>query len=202
MQNRLQLQLDEEEFGLDAPAAPAAPAPAPVATPKEKPVDTKPPEIKPSEPEPKTVEPAPAPAVETTDKTDKPAIKETVPVDPKPVAPVAMTSEMTFEEKKKLRAKRFGLPVVVTKEEEAQKKQERAKRFGLPAESGSKKRHKMGKKNSGAPSQKNTVPAKAEEPLLPKEEIERRLKRAEKYGIQDTENVMKLKAMLRKYRFS
>ena len=41
---------------------------------------------------------------------------------------------------------------------------------------------------------------KKETPLLPKDEIEKRLARAQKYGT--TEGVDELKAMLRKHRFS
>ena len=37
---------------------------------------------------------------------------------------------------------------------------------------------------------------------LPKEEIEKRLERARKYGTENPETTEKLKAMLRKYRFS
>ena len=64
--DRLQLALDEEEFGLDEPAA-AAPAPSPEKAPAPSPKAAKPPSPKAPAPEPAAEEPAPAePAPQAT----------------------------------------------------------------------------------------------------------------------------------------
>eukprot|EP00522_Entomoneis_paludosa_P000233 CAMPEP_0172472620 /NCGR_PEP_ID=MMETSP1065-20121228/68434_1 /TAXON_ID=265537 /ORGANISM="Amphiprora paludosa, Strain CCMP125" /LENGTH=368 /DNA_ID=CAMNT_0013230769 /DNA_START=53 /DNA_END=1160 /DNA_ORIENTATION=- len=135
----------------------------------------------------------PAPVVPATTTTEAKVVEE----PPKAAAVVPISTEMSFEEKKKLRAKRFAIPVVAAPTETSPNKRS--------------KRHHDGKK--GKPSIYNTKatpktakPANAvavtEEPLLPKAEIEKRLERAEKYGGASDENIFKLKAMLRKYRFA
>ena len=112
------------------------------------------------------------------------------------------------EEKRKARAERFGIPKT-----EEEKRAERAKRFGIEAspnpknkknEKGGnnsdkndprsgKKRNKMKEGEGSAKKQKQVTP-------LSKAELEKRIARAEKFGL--TKNVDQLKVMLRKHRFS
>jgi hypothetical protein len=118
---------------------------------------------------------------------------------------------MTFEEKKKARMARFGMT-------EKDKKAARAERFGTAAQADDKKSdrkrgrgesHGKGgippeKKNKsddgeGKPKRKRD-PKKPDFESLSKEELETRLKRAEKYGMEN-ENVDAMKAALRKFRF-
>lgn len=107
--DRLQLALDEEEFGLtDDPVVAEVPAPAPVAAP---PLDEPP---APPAPEP---EPDPEP---------EPVVKETISAPSPPPK-----GELSMEERKLARAKRFGLPEAKAAEE-SDKKRRRAERFGLP----------------------------------------------------------------------
>lgn len=175
--NRLQARLDEEEFGLVEPASAATPkaaateakettaAPAPAAAKPEK--------------APKPVEKkTEAPAVDPPAAEPKKDVVAGLPETKAPAAPVPkVTGDLSFEEKKRRRAARFGMPAVVEKD----------------TSSKGGKRQKTGGKTGGKPSKEPT--------LLPKEEIEKRLKRAEKYGISDAKTD-ELKAMLRKYRFS
>lgn len=177
--NRLQARLDEEEFGMvDAPpAATTAAAPLPAPEP----------------PAPAPPEPAPAPpatASKPSPAKKEPEGKKEEPKDP-PASPAPVASakadRLSFEEKKRERAKRFGIPVVsVAAAAESPKKKaatpEKKKRQAVDAPSDAKK-------------------AKIDDkPLLPKEEIERRLQRAERFGKNDA-TTDELKAMLRKYRF-
>lgn len=197
--NRLQVRLDEEEFGLaEAPTAtsPAAaatapapvpePAPAPAAEPAkepEPPVDEKKPE------EPATEEaPMEAPAAAPT-PTETPA--------PAPAAKAVDTKGMTFDEKKKARAARFGI-----KEKPAPQKRGNnnnntkgdGKNGNKRRKSNDGKKQETGNKKVKTPVKKNTFES------LSKEELEKRLKRAEKYGVVN-ENVDAMKSALRKYRF-
>ena len=131
-------------------------------------------------------------------------------------------TELSFEERKKARAQRFGIPLSFEEKKaerakrfglniEEDKKAQRAKRFGITdlndKNNNSKKRQHADKKKGGEnKKQKNEKnhkksSEKSEEPLLSKEEIMKRLKRGEKYGA-DPQQTDKLKAMLRKYRFS
>ena len=94
---------------------------------------------------------------------------------------------LSFEEKKRLRANRFDIPFVETKQLNANGTNDAEK---------DKKRRK--KESNGIPgSSTGSDPV-----LLPKEEIEKQLDRAKKYGGTSQERVDELKAMLRKYRFS
>ena len=164
--NRLQAALDEEEFGdmappLESPAA-AAKASAPAAP-------TAP--AAPAAPAPAAPEPVAAPA-------DKPP--------PAAAAPAKkVDTRSSFEEKKRLRAARFDIPVVEKPPKEPKK---RGPKGDAAAPKSNQKKQKQEKK-------------KEEPKLLPKEEIEMRLKRAEKYGTGDPKQIDELKAMLRKYRF-
>lgn len=193
--NRLQARLDEEEFGLaeappaaNAAAAPAAPAAKKAETPKAKATTTVAAKPKPAAAaveEKKTDEGTAKKSPAKAATADKPAKKATSSAE-KPAEKDA--DGMTFEDKKRLRAKRFGMPVKLTEEELERKKQERAKRFGMEEKGSAKKRQKKGAE-------------KVEEEELTLEEIQSRLKRAEKFNV-NNETTDKLKAMLRKHRFS
>jgi len=131
----------------------------------------------------------------------------------------------TFQDKKAARAKRFGLTdttkskeITNTKkkelnDEEKKKFEEakaaRAKRFGIPVYDGSdknkqKKRQKTEKTNNNnqKKSDKKDDNKKKVQELMPKKEIEERLKRIERFGAgNNAEERDKLKAMLRLHRF-
>jgi hypothetical protein len=96
-------------------------------------------------------------------------------------------AELSFEEKKKERAKRFKIPLVETEEDLEKKKQERAKRFKMDTRGDKKGNNKRQKISQG-------------EEELTEEEIEKRLARAKKYNV-NNEQTDKLKAILRKKRF-
>ncbi|KAL3780703.1 hypothetical protein HJC23_003528 [Cyclotella cryptica] len=201
--DRLQARLDEEEFGIveapppgdEAAAEEAAADDAPDAAPEasaaaeEKPED-----------DTETTETA-AVAEKDGEPSDSQQQEQSDPPQPK------ITSDMSFTEKMAQRAKRFGLPI-----SEDVKKELRKERFGKGE---TKPATKAGKRESGGgggsnPKKQKQQTAKkqqqpkqqakeVETPLLPREEIEKRLARAEKFG--KTEGVDELKAMLRKHRF-
>ncbi|GMI36437.1 hypothetical protein TrCOL_g9549 [Triparma columacea] len=191
--NRLQAALDEEEFGVDAPpATSAAPASEEAAPAMEDELEVAEPtkvedEVKAPEPEPKqeeaageALEPAAAPA-------------------PAPAAPPLDA----FAAAKAARAARFGIPIHVSEAEKAaakaaknKEKKEKAKARKLEARSsqqaqGGAKKQKV--QHQGQ--KKNSVP------LLPKDEIEKRIRRAEKFGTTGTA-LDELKAQLRRHRFN
>jgi hypothetical protein len=129
--------------------------------------------------EPKTtsIEDGESNGKETTAKAD--ASAETSNEFEKSAAEV--TSDLSFEAKKRQRAKRFGIPVVST-----------------AAKDETTKEPKRQKKATA-----ETAPAQAEEkPLLSMEEIDKQLERAQKYGVVDQAKIDELKAMKRKYRFT
>eukprot|EP00977_Amphora_coffeiformis_P006857 scaffold1501_cov158-Amphora_coffeaeformis.AAC.12 len=190
--NRLQARLDEEEFGLvDHAAATSTPKAATAV-----PTTDKPPES----PKPKETTPAAAQketttaAAKETSSQKKEVVAGGAPnlVVPTPIEAPKVTGDLSFEEKKRRRAMRFQIPVKT--QEEAKGGNKRQKKEG-------KQQKPASKPAGGSKGKKEAAKIKeAQEPLLPKEEIERRLKRAEKFGT--TENIDKLKAQLRKYRFS
>ena len=118
------------------------------------------------------------------------------------------------------RAKRFGITTKPTPPEKKQNNQQKKNKQGnnnnnsgkkggkggnqknQKQQAGNKRRESGGGNNNNKKQQqkKQKVEAKKETPLLPKDEIEKRLARAQKYGT--TEGVDELKAMLRKHRFS
>jgi len=132
------------------------------------------------------------------------------------------TADMSHKERMEQRAKRFGIPLTENK-----KKEIRAQRFGTGGEAGGstkkngakkkqqgnggqskisttntpKKQQPAGKKREGGGGGGSDKKQKVDgEPLLPKDEIEKRLARAAKYGT--TQGVDEMKAMLRRHRFS
>lgn len=223
--NRLQARLDEEEYGIvEAPPAAAeenlaekplvkstaaAKEEAPVA--EEKPAAT--PADEKGTAEKKDVGAAAGGDAEEGEKTAD-APKDTAP---------KVTAGMSFKERMEQRAKRFGI-----KPSESKRMEMRAQRFGTANTNKPKELRQVGKKGKGG--QANKIPTKdsakkqqqagnkrqtggggagggsgkkqkvAEKPLLPKEEIEKRLARAAKFGT--TEGLDELKAMLRRHRFS
>ena len=171
--NRLQARLDEEEFGLDP--APSTDMPSSGGKKKETTNETEQTNTEDGGGEGDEVE-----ASEEENKTQNAfgGVENTVPVVPIP-------SHLSFEEKKRLRAKRFNIAVVSSEKNNDNNK--------------SDKRQKVGKDKNTESS--TTSLEKERTSLLSKEEIERRLQRAEKYGATSSENIDALKAMLRKYRF-
>jgi hypothetical protein len=207
---RLQVRLDEEEFGLaEAPkdgavgttpskestAAAASPAPSPAAAAANT-------TEAPMAAAPNASAAPPAEAKSAAAGSPKPA-----PAAPAPTNKVIDTSGMTFEEKKKARQARFGLLT------EGEKKKARAERFGV-SEDKKKKDNKRGrgdgKAGKGGDSKRSKgndggkggkrEPKKPNFDSLSKEELEARLKRASKYDLAN-ENVDAMKAALRKFRF-
>mmetsp|Transcript_17001 Transcript_17001/g.35096 ORF Transcript_17001/g.35096 Transcript_17001/m.35096 type:complete len:237 (+) Transcript_17001:613-1323(+) len=207
--NRLQVRLDEEEFGLaEAPtatappaaaAAPAvteaAPAPvaaAPVAAPKAPKAPTPEPEKKPEEP---VVEEKPK-EVSETKEAETPAAP----------AKAVHTKGMSFEDKKKARAARFGITATTTTTAKGPKgdkkdslKRERGNNKKEDGKNGKRKKTNDGKKQEAKP-KKAPVKKSSNFDSLSKDELEKRLKRAEKYGVVN-ENVDAMKTALRKFRF-
>lgn len=183
--NRLQARLDEEEFGLEATTEPAE-------LPKKE-------EEKPQEPEKE--EPPKEDPPKQAEKVVPPAeTKKEDPPEEKPVTTattsVSVSADASFEEKKRLRAQRFGIQLVSkeTKQNEKKNNKDKGREKGGKKDRNNKRKEKKGKSPQQPKKQKT-------EELLPKEEIEKRLKRAERFGV-DNEETTKLKSMLRKYRFS
>ena len=114
-------------------------------------------------------------SAEPTDKTEKAVVVA--------LKPPTSAKEQASEEMKRKRAERFNIPVV---------------------SSNPPKEKELGKKGTKEPtSSKRKKTEKAEEPkVLPLEEIEKLLQRAEKYGSADKARIDELKAMKRTYRFS
>lgn len=225
--NRLQVRLDEEEFGLveapatTSPTAAAGSPPAPVSA------------------------PAPAPAVPTSTGKESEAEKETTAaaeeksegshaveegktedadgsgsgigkessttvVAPATVAePVKATSTkgMTFEEKKKARAARFKLTTPANTTTSAGKKDSRKRERGNRGEGKNSKPRKNeesrgqdGGNNKSQVKKGNNKPKANLFDTLSKEDLEKRLERARKYGVVN-ETVDAMKIALRKFRF-
>ena len=214
--NRLQARLDEEEFGIvDAPVAGGTPS-----KPEEADAPPQAAEEAQKVAEEPVVESAP-PANSAPSKQETTATTEVVKEDVVP----KVTAEMSFKERMEQRAKRFGIqPVVSDKKKNSPKKQQQQrggnkgrggggggnqknnsskKQQQQQQQSGNKRRESGGggkKQQQQQQGQKKQKVAEKETPLLPKDEIEKRLARAAKYGT--TEGVDELKAMLRKHRFS
>lgn len=207
--NRLQARLDEEEFGLAEPPPPAAAGDAPAAEPSKTDDKPSPPTPKPEATVVVAKKSEPAPAVEGTADTKAHAETKASEGEEQPAeAPVAKVAEgMSFEEKKRARAARFGMPVVGKKEVqkkkgEKQAKNERKRKDGR----GSGRGEDQSKPNPGRgegekPKRQKTEPKKENFEGLSKEELEKRLERAKKYNVANS-NVDAMKAALRKHRFT
>lgn len=219
--NRLQARLDEEEFGLAeappkedgaaAPTTPAAEEKKAAATPT------------PAKEEAAAAAPTPTPtaAVEKADTTPAPKAeaekkadatpKEDATADKAEDKPeekkdaVSATKLSDFEEKKRQRAERFNIPVVQAASTEKKKGNQNSNKKGK--NKNKNKRNSSGGGNNND-SNKRQKKEKKEPPKkksivdsLPKEELEKRLARAEKYNM-DTPLVAEMKAALRKFRFA
>jgi SAP domain-containing ribonucleoprotein len=210
--NRLEARLDEEEFGLaEAPAAvvhaasppsaatttttvtTAAVLAGPKATPK---VEAKP-AVTPTKP-PTTAKNAslsspPTGATKPSDASSKEPEAKVAATSPVAVKPIGEIKTMSFEEKKMMRASRFQMPVVETDKmsKEGSRKREGGRRDGKDSNV---------EKESDKKRQKTPAVTKAVIENLSAEEIESRLKRAKKFGIEN-EVVDTMKARLRKDRF-
>jgi SAP domain-containing ribonucleoprotein len=190
--NRLQALLDEEEFNLADDAAGITSVATTSTVPKvleslsETPVvvdtvvqdDVKPPNV----------------AHETSERPPDVATDEKIKIG---VIDQSET-ELSFEEKKRLRAQRFAIPFVETKdqvstttESTGQQKRESKRLKGDPP--GAKQ---------GRATADSTSTTQTDSILLSKDEIEKQLKRAEKYGGASKARIDELKAMLRKHRFA
>lgn len=179
LQNRLQSRLDEEEFGIvDAPSSSSATS-ADVVTPA-----------------------APVMAKAVVTGMNQKGSTETVTTVPTPVS-----GDMSFKERMEQRAKRFGIV-----EQQPPKKvggDGGNKAGGGDGGGQNQKKHKqndVNKRTEGGGGQQQQQQQKkqkvgvVEQPLLPIDEIEKRLARAAKYGT--TQGVDEMKAMLRKHRFN
>lgn len=217
--NRLQVRLDEEEFGLaEAPPASAtAPtestvsSPAPASTPAPAP-GAKEPEAEKEiavAPEKKAEEAAEAADEKPKDADGSGSGKESaapVAKNPAKSEPAKATDlkGLTFEEKKKARAARFGITTPPAAAKTGAKQDSRKRERGNRGEGKNAKQKKVeevkvrdgGKNNksSGTKNKKNDFDS------LSKEELEKRLERAKKYGIFN-ETVDAMKIALRKFRF-
>lgn len=195
--NRLQTRLDEEEFGMVDPPAAAGSAepsktetPAPPAPTKTTPAKDAAPKKGASSPEkeiPTRKETGKTIAAELEAKSDDatPAA-----ADPAPVLPIA--KDMSFEEKKRMRAKRFNMPIVSTEKKQENnnhsgKRKNNNNIDGRRGNNNSKNGNKRGRKEGEA------------KPRKSKEELETLLKRAERFG--DEEKIRQCKTELRFYRF-
>lgn len=110
--------------------------------------------------------------------------------------------------KKKARALRFGIPVIShdNKDQSKRRKNDQKQnkdRGGQRDDGGArgKGRGRNDKKDNEPRKKQKQQSDDLPEEKLTKEEIEKRLARAEKFGVASQENVDKLKAMLRSYRF-
>lgn len=193
--NRLQVRLDEEEFGLAEPPkddVPAAAATKAVATPAPAAAET------PKEPEKEEVAKPVEKAVAKEEKAEATAeeaeSKEEPDEGPSVRRSLGESKELSFEEKKKQRAARFGLKVVEAPTPTKEEKPNTRKRGG--------KDKKEEPKEEKQEKRQKTEPKKKKSPVddLSQAELEKRLERAKKYSVQN-ELVDEMKAALRKIRF-
>jgi SAP domain-containing ribonucleoprotein len=181
LQNRLQSRLDEEEFGIvDAPPPSSSSAAATSTT-------TAAPVVKDVVPQ------AAAPVI------TKAVVAGTTTITSTTVPPVSSSiGDMSFKERMEQRAKRFGIV-----EQHPPKKVGGGGGGVGGVQQQQKKQNNVNKRTEGGGVQQQQKKQKVvvvEQPLLPIDEIEKRLARAAKYGT--TQGVDELKAMLRKHRFN
>lgn len=225
--SRLQERLDEEEYGLisappasAAAAQPASEAAGGVSAEQENKAEVAA-EENPSAEEKSGVEPGSAddqlvlgvaaeekPSAEEVVEHPKKETENNEARKPEAVAPkqdiTKVNPGMSFADRMAQRAKRFG----ITPNDDV-KKVMRAHRFGTGKQQdekhqqqddgGKKRRESDGGKKDKKQSPKKQKTEDKKRKLLPKEEIEKRLARAKKYGT--NEGVDELKTMLRAYRF-
>lgn len=185
---RLQARLDEEEFAIDPPVAPIGEITTEVALPAESTVAETVPTVAPAK---EISDAANSTPQETTAETPKQSTAPTTPGTTKKTC-----SGLSFSDMKKQRAARFGIPVVGSPTENKKKQSEKDNKNKNKRQ---QEQQQQRREKSGQVA-KTKVPKISEEESLSKEEIEKRIKRAEKFG--GGGNVEHLKAMLRKYRFS
>lgn len=199
--NRLQARLDEEEFGEEgeapSPATAEETAPTPTAEEAE--------ETAASALAPAVEANPPAPAAPATTSNEEASAEKQKVTElgggeesaPKPpTTSLKSKGTLSFADKRKARAERFGIPVVNQASPGSIKKGENRKRNSGAADGDRKGSPKKQKQKGG-----ETTTETENTPLLPKDEIEKRLARAKKFGIQDAKTD-ELKSMLRRYRFS
>lgn len=213
--NRLQVRLDEEEFGLaEAPSGtataaagdyPASASKSPATAPSTASEAEKQEEEKATDDvdeKKKKVIPASEAAARVTEKSEAGDHGKTDAdgKSPEP-ATLAVVKGMSFEEKKKARAARFKMEVLTTKEDDG--KSDRRKRDrGYKADvAGQSTKQKPETAGVGKDSKKQkTDKAATSYDSLTTEDLEKRLERAKKYGV-NNETVDAVKAALRKRRF-
>lgn len=213
--NRLQVRLDEEEFGLaeapsatsSTPATVAVSSPAPASAPAPDPSQKELPEkqkVPASEEKAEEAALVATAVVEEKSKDADSGKESSARVETPDAAPakVTETKGMTFEEKKKARAARFGITAPITKDSASKRNKNSRKREGGNKGDGKNAKQKLTEGGKGrdrggtnkSPSKKNPFDS------LSKEELEKRLARAKKYGVvNDTVDAMKI--AIRKFRF-
>jgi len=209
----LQVRLDEEEFGLaEAPVATTPTAAAESIVSASSPKDPEVVKEASAEESEKKVEETTAVVEEKPkDIDDSGSGKESSAAVAAPAAvtfavPVAKVTElkgMTFEEKKKARAARFGIVTPAKTKSDAKTNSLKRER-GNGAE-GKKSKQKKTEGGKGRDGGKNSISSetKTKENMfdsLSKEELEKRLERAKKYGVVNG-TVDAMKIALRKFRF-
>eukprot|EP00979_Chaetoceros_neogracilis_P010365 scaffold2455_cov212-Chaetoceros_neogracile.AAC.19 len=228
--NRLQARLDEEEFGMDEEIAAPKTSPSNVkestAAPTDTAVKTANVETKiqkevtekesvKSIPKPHIIEETSETVIEETSDTVIEEISDTVEetAKTKEDEPKTKLAEANFDEKKKARAARFKIAVVDDHIKEDKKKGKKRNSQGgdkkqksaVENRSGkgdkSKKQKREGQVQGQNTKEQRSKPKPSEPPLLPKDEILKRLERAKKFKTGNTKHVDELKAMLRRHRF-
>ena len=187
LQNRLQSRLDEEEFGIvDAPPPSSSSAASTAAS-------SAAPEVV-KDVVPQAAAPVLVKAAVVTGMNPK-----TTTITSTTVPPVSSSiGDMSFKERMEQRAKRFGIV-----EQQPPKKVGGGGGGVGGVQQHQQKQNNVNKRTEGGGVQQQQKKQKVvvvEQPLLPIDEIEKRLARAAKYGT--TQGVDELKAMLRKHRFN
>ena len=207
--NRLQARLDEEEFGL-AEAPPAVEGTAADETTGDDPSPSK------EEDETPSVLPVAEPTkkvtmvVQETSKDSVPASatdgKDSAVAEDPAVAAPKITPGMSFEDKKRARAARFGMAGPPTAAETKPKGEDRKQRKRKGAKGGrggdDRGSEQPGRGDGAMEKKQKTEPKKKETSYegLSIDELEKRLERAKRFHVAN-ETVDAMKAALRKHRF-